>query len=996
MRDMVRNGSNQASFIWYLADNSVTKLSTSLDGADKHIEIHSFIDIIKLFSPEDQKTLKNQLDKIGEKPSERLDFDGYMADNRTYAYLSLSEVFEGNKRFIQIFYTNDSYNIGLYHEIVEQSKDILSLHYPDGTVFYVSPSVKEILGYKPDELIGANFYQDLSHSEDLSKSEIDSRNKSTQAEFENGIEHRLLHKEGYHVWLESYTSPVYNDAGAVEKLVVSSRDITEKKALELLLEETGRLASVGGWQYFPKNDKLELTSETYRIHEIPVGSEVDVSLAVSYAHPDYKDLIREKINNLINYGEPYNVEAKIITANQKEKWVRIKGRAEFLDQAPSKVMGSFQDITDRKLTENELKTTENRAQQLTENAFDLIFWLDTQGFFTYLNPKALQVTGYEEDEIIDQHFAQVVAEQHYESTAERFAELINKKADNVYLQIQIVNKEGLRYWLGINVQSIQANGEIQEVVGIARDITEQVEAEQALKATTSQLYALIENLQAGILVESEQRELIFTNQYFADMFQLPYSPSEMKGFDCEALLQNAKGDFENPDNFEATVQYIVKTREYRIGEEWKLNDGRTLERDHVPIYQGQHFLGHLWHYNDITERKQTEQELIESKEKAEKASRAQADFLSTMSHEIRTPLNAVIGLSDVLLQQNPREEQVENLKVLKFSGENLLNLINDILDFNKIEAGKIEINEEPFNLNELIKGLQKTHTFKAEEKGLKLKYLADSNIPDYLLGDKTRISQVLNNLISNALKFTHEGSVTIETEKLLETESDATVYFAVVDTGIGIPEDKLNTVFNSFTQAHSSTNGQYGGTGLGLSITKRLLNLMNSDIKAQSEAHAGTRFEFTITFPKPDDQSLEQLTANVEIYPNQKQLDKKRVLLVEDNQMNVFMAKQILENWGMEVIVSYDGPAAVEQVKTSHFDIILMDLQMPEMNGYEATRKIREIGGTESIPIIALTASALMEVEWEVYNAGMNEYVTKPFNPDDLYNKILKTMNKTQ
>lgn len=375
--------------------------------------------------------------------------------------------------------------------------------------------------------------------------------------------------------------------------------------------------------------------------------------------------------------------------------------------------------------------------------------------------------------------------------------------------------------------------------------------------------------------------------------------------------------------------------------------------------------------------------LKQAKEAAETASKAKTDFLSTISHEIRTPLNAVVGISHFLINENPRDDQTESLESLQFSAEHLTALINDILDYNKLESGAIEFEYSEVNLKTLTAKIIKAHSALAKEKGILLVLELDENMHPLVLADQTRIYQVLNNLINNALKFTSKGYVKLKTILINESERTQTVRTEVVDSGIGIPYNKQKLIFERFTQAGSSTTREYGGTGLGLAIIRKILNMVGSEIYVKSEPGSGTIFWFDLTFKKVlheevDQAVQEEMDTNI--------IAGKKVLLVEDNQMNIMVAEKFLKKWELRTEVAHNGEEAVEKMQNNAYDVVLMDLQMPVMDGYKATRKIREFD--EKTPIIALTASALLKVRQEVMAAGMNDYITKPFDPNELRRKI--------
>jgi len=387
-------------------------------------------------------------------------------------------------------------------------------------------------------------------------------------------------------------------------------------------------------------------------------------------------------------------------------------------------------------------------------------------------------------------------------------------------------------------------------------------------------------------------------------------------------------------------------------------------------------------------KKSIEQE----KEKAESSEKAKHQFLANMSHEIRTPMNAIKGMIDILIRRQPKEDQIKYLNGIKDSSDSLLVIINDILDLSKIEVGKIDLEHIPFSISEMIKNVDTIMHFKAEEKGLELK----TNIPDTIpqvIGDPTRLRQLLINLVGNAIKFTEKGVVT--TSLKLETQKDPdkiNAHFILSDTGIGIDKDKLEQVFNTFEQAYSDTTRKFGGTGLGLSICKKLVEIQEGTIWAESKKGKGSQFHFIIPYPVSHEKEVAEITtAKANIDAIRDQLTGIRILLVEDNAFNVLVAREELEDSikNVYVVVAENGAIAVELFNQGDFDTILMDVQMPVMNGYEATKAIRNLGGEKSlVPIIAMTANVMKEEVELCYQAGMDDFVGKPFETEDLIQKI--------
>jgi signal transduction histidine kinase/ActR/RegA family two-component response regulator len=379
-------------------------------------------------------------------------------------------------------------------------------------------------------------------------------------------------------------------------------------------------------------------------------------------------------------------------------------------------------------------------------------------------------------------------------------------------------------------------------------------------------------------------------------------------------------------------------------------------------------------------------------EKSEKSAQAKSEFLSIMSHEIRTPLNAVIGMGNLLMMGNPRPDQKDNLEILKFSANNLLALVNDVLDFNKIEAGKVVFENIKFSIPDLMQNVCGGQMLKAQEKELDFKVSIDPALRDKIvIGDPTRLTQIIFNLVSNAIKFTNTGTVWVKVACLEDRHNIVNVSFSVKDTGIGIEKHNLEVIFEPFTQESITTTRQYGGTGLGLAIVKRLLELQGLHMSVASESGKGSEFSFSMEFPVSTEHVIihdEKPDKPVEISDSTSNL---RVLIAEDNMVNVMLMKKLLSKWGITPTVAENGERAIEMVQYGNFDIILMDLQMPILNGFDAATEIRKMRDPKkaNIPIIALTASALFDIKERVFSSGMNDYVSKPFKPDELKEKML-------
>jgi len=419
-------------------------------------------------------------------------------------------------------------------------------------------------------------------------------------------------------------------------------------------------------------------------------------------------------------------------------------------------------------------------------------------------------------------------------------------------------------------------------------------------------------------------------------------------------------------------------------------------------------------YSDVTAQKRIEKELLgakvvadlttgiaeEGRLKAESATRiaedavkAKQQFLSNMSHEIRTPMNAIIGFTKVLSNTDLTEKQKEYLQAIKVSGDTLIVLINDILDLAKVDAGKMTFEQMPFKMAESLSAMLHLFETKIQEKNLELVLEYDTEIPEVLLGDRVRLDQIILNLVSNAIKFTSKGKITVQVQMTIEDDQQATIEFTVTDTGIGIAKNKIEKIFENFQQASTSTTKLFGGTGLGLAIAKQLVEGQNGKISVKSIIEEGSTFSFTLSFLKTiSDTNSNNFRGETSI--EETEIKSIKILVVEDMALNQLLMKTILDDFKFECDIAENGKIAIEKLQTNSYDIILMDLQMPVMNGFEATQYIRNTMKS-TIPIIALTAD-VTTIDLEKCKAiGMNDYVSKPMDEKILHKKIIDLLKKS-
>ncbi|MBK6976606.1 MAG: response regulator [Cytophagaceae bacterium] len=555
--------------------------------------------------------------------------------------------------------------------------------------------------------------------------------------------------------------------------------------------------------------------------------------------------------------------------------------------------------------------------------------------------------------------------------------------------IKLFFRENNQSKTGFNKQTVKKIAKVIQKFSIALKscqlhsrIIEETNEKLKYQAETKKLAIVAQKTDNAIVITDTFGRIEWVNEAFTQITE--YTIDEAAGKTPGSLLQGPETDLKTRE----IVNTKIKNKEsFRIEILNYAKSGRKywIDLSIQPIFDTH---GNLVNYiavnTDITQRKEFELKLTEAKEKAEEAGRIKQEFMAVISHEIHTPLNAIVGMTNLIQKTVLTPQQTDYVHTLSVSSENLRGIINGILDFAKIESGKLSLQNVPFNLKKILSNIVDSNQFRAEEKGLGLFLKFDDRADLPLVGDPVRISQILLNLISNAIKFTEKGHIQIETRLITRMRNAMVLDISVTDTGKGISPDKIDKVFDSFTQEDSSISRKYGGTGLGLSISKELVALMGGDLKVKSQLGTGSTFNFVLGFQISESVLEEQETDQ----SAEKKLAGKQILLVEDNPMNQFFARKWLEGWGIYVEIAENGKIGLEKSNSKYYDAILMDIQMPEMDGFTATKLIR--AENKSIPIIALTALTVEEEVAKFKNFGMNDYILKPFEPQNLLKILLK------
>lgn len=676
------------------------------------------------------------------------------------------------------------------------------------------------------------------------------------------------------------------------------------------------------------------------------------------------------------------VEEKYTMSNGEVVWLNTVKRPITTAKGEVHILGISTNITDQKLSTQRLAQSEELHRLLSENSKDLISLHDINGTYLYVSRASEELLGFMPEEIIGLSPFDFTHPDDVPAVSEKISTALMQKK-NVSVQYRKRNKQGDYLWVETDIKPIlDENGEIKKVQSSLRDISDRKNSEETIKNSEKKYRDLVNYSQAYICTHDMEGTILSVNPYLLE--KLGYQEHEMVGrkinsffpLRYQAYFKDYLQQFETESVVPGVLTILNKEKEERY---LQYQTYKVQEPDVEPFI--------IAIAQDITDRMLTERELVKAKEAAEESARVKENFLANMSHEIRTPMNGILGMAGLLSKTALNGSQQNCLKIIKQSADNLLVVINDILDIAKIEAGKLELESIPFNILDTVKAAFQTFIYKAEEKEIGYHFKPFHLRHQLLIGDPYRLNQVLLNMLNNAIKFTDSGSVTLSGEIVEETEDATTLCFTVEDTGIGIPTSKFETIFEGFTQAYSSTTRKYGGTGLGLSICKNLMEMQGGRIWVESKEGRGSIFKIQITYPKSKDQQMVIHQAQETDFYS---LASVKVLLAEDNEVNVFLAKSILEGWNFAVDVAYNGRAATELVEQNRYDIILMDIQMPEMSGIDATLHIRShqnptIAG---IPIIALTANALKGDAEKYMSAGMNDYISKPFDEEVLFSKI--------
>ena len=893
-----------------------------------------------------------------------------------------------------------------YRSLVSNLPDVVWTADSNFRFQFLSPNIEGVSGFTLDEVYqrGARLFLECIHPEDAPRVA-----ERFRALFERGepydVECRIRRKNGDWIWIHDRAISTYERDGVrcADGLL---SDITARKGTEEALRRTEELYrtlfnGINDAVFVTGIEQGALPGRILQVNDSAcerLGYTREELLRLSPRDIDDRESWVQVLPALerLCSGEPVIFETAHIAKSGRKIPIEINARLIQLE-GQAAVLGIARDISDRKLAEEAIRRNEEKFRTLVSHLPDVTWTSDVEGRTTYISPNVFEIVGYTAEEFCARGEELWLGRIHFEdrkAVVQAYAALFERgRPFNVEYRIQCADG----HWIWVHDRAFttyEKNG-IRYADGIFSDVTRRKEAEEKLRESEARLRSLVESTQDWVWEIDQHGVYTYASQQVWDL--LGYEPEEVIGrtpfdFMSPEEARRVQKELSEFVGNAAPIRRMEKTTRHKDGREVVLESSGVALFDSHGGFRGLRGID-----RDITSRKQAERELHAAKEAAEAANRAKSQFLANMSHEIRTPMNGILGMTEMALETDLTSDQREYLEMAKTSAEALLAVLDDILDFSKIEAGKLEMESIDFNLREAVDLVVKTLAVRASEKDLELQVRVDPGVPVRVAGDPGRLRQVLLNLISNAIKFTERGGVTVAVGCESDRCEGAWLSFRVSDTGLGIPPEKQAAIFSAFSQADNSTTRRFGGTGLGLSISQKLVEMMGGRITVESAVGKGSTFHFTARFGRP----VSREPAPSGDCPDLKGLPvsglnatsgqcSRDILLVEDNPVNQALAVRLLQKKGHRVEVAANGREALQKFKSGHFDLVLMDVQMPEMDGFETTAAIRDLekatGG--HMPIIAMTAHAMKGDRERCLAAGMDGYVAKPVRPAQLFEAI--------
>ncbi|HLK04599.1 MAG TPA: PAS domain S-box protein [Candidatus Acidoferrum sp.] len=859
-----------------------------------------------------------------------------------------------------------------------------------GNASYMNEALREIFGLTRDEATGQGWVGRI-HPEDRD-SFLLNRNEAMKAGIDFAASYRILRPDGSLRWAESKAQPLRTDEGKLLGYVGVVQDVTQRHlAEERLREKSTYLTTLLdvcpiGIVAENENGKIELSNPAfqelfgYSAQEL-LGQSIDDLLSPGELHEQAHTLTQQVLSGTI-------VHQSVVRRHKSGMPVEVDayGVPFVSDGVLRGQFVLYQDISERVRAQRALRQSEEMFRTLTAAAPVGIFRTDNEGAALYLNEKWQTMTGLSSEEAAGFGWTKAMHPDDLEWVVARWKDTVARR-DEFREGYRYRDREGGTVWVeAIARPVLGTDNKAAGYVGIIQDVSERVKREAEIKRSEERFRTLSAVAPVGIVLMEEDGKFNYVNEQYL----------RMTGLTHEEAMANAWRRAIHPEDIEKLEQIrnesLAHKLDYTMDYRYLRKDGTVVWAHSVARGFRQKVggrRGYVVVIQDVTERHLSEERLRRAKEAAEAANKAKSEFLANMSHEIRTPMNGILGMTELALETELHPEQREYLGMVKSSAEALLGIINDILDFSKIEAGKMELEETTFSLEDCIEEALGPLSLRAMKKGLDLTWTTEGKIPGLLKGDPTRLRQVLINLAGNAIKFTKQGEVNVRATRLPAEGHKASIRFDVSDTGIGVPPEKHQQIFDAFSQADTSTTREFGGTGLGLSISARLVRLMGGRIELESTPGVGSKFSFTAAFevaseePKPLRQAAD--------------LREKPVLVVDDNEANRHLLEKLLTGWGMKPVLSPGGAEGIDEYRRSverheTYPLVLLDVNMPWIDGYEVAAKLRELAPSNETAIVILSSSLAAPPHVAQEQIQIARKLSKPIRRNELHDAIASVL----
>ncbi|GGA80298.1 histidine kinase [Neiella marina] len=906
---------------------------------------------------------------------------------------------------VELLYTDVTEKLSTsewYQAVIETSPDALLLVNEQGHITYANTQSCNLFGYRAAELVGEKV--ELLIPERFRSNHPSQRGRFFQhpvtREMGEGLELFAVCKSGKEFPVEVKLSLLPLTQKKERVAVAILRDVTEKRHAKQRLEQSEQrfrtmVANVPGVIYRCLLDEhwtMEYISDHIEdISGYPASDFInnEKRTFASIIHPDDSPFVELEVEDKISRKEPYNIQYRIIDNNGLERWLYERGRAVFDGDTPLYLDGAMNEITDQKQAQKELRESQQLLSNITNSLPGTVFQLrevtEAKYAFTFVSIGSLSTLGLPQEQLMKgfNAFTSLL-------TGDDRASLELSLADSksyrrpISLKIQVTSPNGQRIWVEWTAMPIFRDGEAAEWNGYIQNIDDRVRADEDRARSEAHFKALFSNAGIGMTNMDGRGNLVNCNERFSEF--AGYSAEQLKQMhllelihpsqhsECSGLIKSLlAGERERVD---AQLQFVTLDNDVRWGDMSVTTLPTEDASDAVAVMT----------VDDITEQKILAEQLKQATDEAHSANQAKSEFLANMSHEIRTPMNAIIGMSHLCLQTALNPKQHNYVRKIDNAATALLNIINDILDFSKIEAGKLELEIIDFKLEDVLERLSDMFGPQAQDKNIEIMFEVAKEVPSAMRGDPLRLGQILTNLFSNALKFTKHGEIMLKVAYLAAANGKHQVKFTVRDSGIGMSPEQTSKLFQSFSQADSSTTRKYGGTGLGLAICRRLCHLMDGEIWVESQLGRGSDFIFTAHFDQSD--------GVVQRSQPSQQLLNKRILLVDDNAHTLEVLEVLLRNFGFQVTCASNGNEALDKYQPDQIDLVLLDWQMPGMDGVQVAEQILAMEAQEPARIIMITAYGNDELDDRLRALNLHTVLHKPISPSSLLDGIMEAFGE--